>query len=111
MTSWPMTLSLADQATGAAAGFDQPLTTRANPVDAIIGGRVTAAILRLSDGLIEHLVLGDPAFVPDRAAGAPYVVSDPREVIRRRRICRVLRMRVVPLVVAVRAGGMLRTPG
>jgi hypothetical protein len=49
----------------------------ANP----ISPSATVAILRLSDGLIEHLVLGDSFVVLDRADGAPLVVSDPREVI------------------------------
>jgi hypothetical protein len=39
------------------------------------------AVLRLSDGLAEYLVLGDAVLVLDRADGAPLVVSDPREVI------------------------------
>jgi hypothetical protein len=46
-----------------------------------ISPSATVAILRLSDGLIEHLVLGDSILVLDRADGAPLVVSDPREVI------------------------------
>jgi hypothetical protein len=41
----------------------------------------TVAILRLSGGLAEHLVLGDSVLVLDRADGAPAVVSDPREVV------------------------------
>jgi hypothetical protein len=49
----------------------------ANP----ISPSATVAILRLSDGLIEYLVLGDSVLVLDRAAGAPLVVSDPREVV------------------------------
>ncbi|MGC1214907.1 MAG: hypothetical protein WA890_27060, partial [Micromonospora sp.] len=49
----------------------------ANP----ISPSATVAILRLSDGLIEHLVLGDSVLLLDRADGAPLVVSDPREVI------------------------------
>jgi len=39
----------------------------------------TVAILRLSGGVIEHLVLGDSFIVLDRADDAPLVVSDPRE--------------------------------
>ncbi|MFE2432030.1 integrase [Streptomyces sp. NPDC059373] len=46
-----------------------------------ISPSATVAILRLSDGLVEHLVLGDSVLVLDRADGAPLVVSDPREVI------------------------------
>jgi hypothetical protein len=42
-----------------------------------ISPSATVAILRLSDGLIEHLVLGDSVLVLDRADGAPLVVSDP----------------------------------
>ncbi len=49
----------------------------ANP----ISPSATVAILRLSDGLAEHLVLGDSVLVLDRAGGAPLVVSDPREVV------------------------------
>jgi hypothetical protein len=39
------------------------------------------AIVRVCDGLVEHLVLGDSVLVLDRADGAPLVVSDPREVV------------------------------
>ncbi|MFB6717038.1 integrase [Streptomyces sp. NPDC056237] len=46
-----------------------------------ISPSATVAILRLSDGLIEYLVLGDSVLVLDRVDGAPVVVSDPREVI------------------------------
>lgn len=46
-----------------------------------ISPSATVAILRLSDDLIEYLVLGDSVLVLDRADGAPLVVSDPREVI------------------------------
>jgi Protein phosphatase 2C len=46
-----------------------------------ISPAATVAILRLSDGLIEHLVLGDSVLALDRTDGAPLVVSDPREVI------------------------------
>jgi hypothetical protein len=46
-----------------------------------ISPSATVAILRLSDGLIEHLVLGDSILVLDRADGAPLTISDPREVI------------------------------
>ncbi|MEH1167074.1 protein phosphatase 2C domain-containing protein [Micromonospora sp. CPCC 205539] len=48
----------------------------ANP----ISPSATVAILRLSDGLVEHLVLGDAFVVLDRADGVPLVVTDPREV-------------------------------
>ncbi|MFJ5723128.1 integrase [Streptomyces sp. NPDC093149] len=46
-----------------------------------ISPSATVAVLRLSDGLVEYLVLGDSVVVLDRADGAPLVVSDPREVI------------------------------
>ncbi|MFD5034119.1 hypothetical protein ACFWM0_27490 [Streptomyces sp. NPDC058405] len=46
-----------------------------------ISPSATVAILRLSDGLIEHLVLGGSVLVLGRAEGEPLVVSDPREVI------------------------------
>jgi hypothetical protein len=46
-----------------------------------ISPSATVAILRLSGGLIEYLMLGDSVLVLDRAVGAPLVVSDPREVI------------------------------
>ncbi|WP_143193946.1 protein phosphatase 2C domain-containing protein [Micromonospora sp. CB01531] len=46
-----------------------------------ISPSATVAILRRSEGLIEHLVLGDSVLVLDRADGAPLVVSDPREVV------------------------------
>jgi hypothetical protein len=49
-----------------------------------ISPSAAVAILRLSDGLIEHLVLGDAVVVLDSTDGAPLVVSDPREVIIRR---------------------------
>ncbi|MFI6263535.1 hypothetical protein [Micromonospora sp. NPDC051006] len=49
----------------------------ANP----ISPSATVAMLRVSDGLAEHLVLGDSTVVLDRAADAPLVVTDPREVI------------------------------
>jgi hypothetical protein len=41
----------------------------------------TVAILRLSEGLLEYLVLGDSVLVLDRPDDAPFVVHDPREVI------------------------------
>jgi hypothetical protein len=40
----------------------------------------TVAVLRVSAGLVEYLVLGDAVLVLDRAGDAPLVVSDPREV-------------------------------
>ncbi|MEU9371646.1 integrase [Streptomyces avermitilis] len=46
-----------------------------------ISPSATVAILRLSDGFIEHLVLGDSVLVLDKANGGPLVISDPREVI------------------------------
>ncbi|MFK3985613.1 hypothetical protein ACI2K4_35270 [Micromonospora sp. NPDC050397] len=46
-----------------------------------ISPSATVAILRLTDGLVEHLVLGDSVVVLDRTDGGPLVVSDPREVI------------------------------
>ncbi|MFE6038566.1 integrase [Streptomyces sp. NPDC056452] len=46
-----------------------------------IAPSATVAVLRVSDGLVEYLVLGDSFLVLDRADGAPLVVSDPREVI------------------------------
>ncbi|WP_344484961.1 hypothetical protein [Nonomuraea monospora] len=50
------------------------VTNRLSPSAAV-------AILRLSDGLVEYLVLGDAYVVLDRADGPPLVVSDPREVV------------------------------
>ncbi|MEV6159027.1 integrase [Nonomuraea sp. NPDC052129] len=49
----------------------------ANP----ISPSAAVAVLRLSGGLLEYLVLGDAFLVLDRADDAPLVVSDPREVI------------------------------
>lgn len=46
-----------------------------------ISPSAAVAVLRLSDGLLEYLVLGDAFLVLDRADDAPLVVSDPREVI------------------------------
>ncbi len=46
-----------------------------------ISPSATVAILRLSGGLVEYLVLGDAFLTLDRADGTPLVVSDPREVI------------------------------
>ncbi|MFJ6852730.1 integrase [Streptomyces sp. NPDC091271] len=39
------------------------------------------ALLRVSEGIAEYLVLGDAVLVLDTAEGAPLVVSDPREVV------------------------------
>lgn len=49
----------------------------ANP----ISPSATVAILRLSGGFVDHLVLGDSFLVLDKVDGAPIVVTDPREVI------------------------------
>ncbi|MGP4101720.1 integrase [Nonomuraea sp. KM90] len=46
-----------------------------------ISPSATVAVLRLSGGLAEYLVLGDSFLVLDPAEGEPLVVSDPREVI------------------------------
>ncbi|WP_433508675.1 integrase [Nonomuraea sp. CA-143628] len=46
-----------------------------------ISPSAAVAVLRLSGGLLEYLVLGDAFLVLDRADDAPLVVSDPREVI------------------------------
>ncbi|MEU1389176.1 MULTISPECIES: integrase [unclassified Nonomuraea] len=46
-----------------------------------ISPSATVAVLRLSGGFIEYLVLGDSFLVLDRADDAPLVISDPREVI------------------------------
>ncbi|TDO43330.1 hypothetical protein EV643_11872 [Kribbella sp. VKM Ac-2527] len=45
----------------------------------VISPSATVAILRVSDGLVDYLVLGDSTLVLDRTVGTP-VVSDPREV-------------------------------
>lgn len=45
----------------------------------------TVAVLRLSGGLAEYLVLGDSVVVLDRKDGAPLVVNDRREVVIGRR--------------------------
>ncbi|MER5895451.1 integrase [Streptomyces sp. NPDC001876] len=50
-------------------------------VAAPIAPSATVAVLRVSDGLLEYLVLGDSFLVLDGADGVPLVVSDPREVI------------------------------
>ncbi|MGC4896713.1 hypothetical protein [Micromonospora sp. DT31] len=39
------------------------------------------AMLRFSDGLVEHLVLGDAVAVLGRTTGEPVVAHDPREVV------------------------------
>jgi len=49
-----------------------------------ISPSATVAILRRSDDLIEHLVLGDSVLVLDKVDGAPLVVADPREVFTSR---------------------------
>ncbi len=49
-----------------------------------ISPSAAVAVLRLSDGLVEHLVLGDAVLVLDRTDEAPLVVSDTREVTIRR---------------------------
>ncbi|MCK2215297.1 integrase [Actinomadura sp. ATCC 31491] len=46
-----------------------------------ISPSATVAVLRLSGGLLEYLVLGDSILVLDGAGAAPFVVCDPREVI------------------------------
>lgn len=48
----------------------------ANP----ISPSAAVAILRVGDGVIEHLVLGDSVLVLDKADGTPLVLSDHREV-------------------------------
>ncbi len=45
-----------------------------------ISPSATVAVLRVADGHIEYLVLGDSFLVLDRADSSPVVVSDPREV-------------------------------
>jgi hypothetical protein len=46
-----------------------------------ISPSATVAVLRVSGGLVDYLVLGDSVLVLDRADDAPLVVTDPREVI------------------------------
>ncbi|MDG4798753.1 hypothetical protein [Micromonospora sp. WMMD1082] len=46
-----------------------------------ISPSATVAMLRVADGVVEYLVLGDSVVVLDRADAAPLVVSDPREVV------------------------------
>lgn len=46
-----------------------------------ISPSATVAVVRVSGGLFEYLVLGDAVVVLDRADGAPLVVSDHREEI------------------------------
>ncbi|MFB8119752.1 integrase [Streptomyces sp. NPDC056465] len=50
-----------------------------------ISPSATVAVLRVSGGLAEYLVLGDSVLVLDRADRAPLVVTDPREVVVARR--------------------------
>ncbi|MFD5897250.1 integrase [Streptomyces sp. NPDC060366] len=56
-------------------------------VASTISPSAMVAVLRVSDGLVEYLVLGDTVIVLDRPDGAPLVVSDPRETI----VCRPYR--------------------
>ncbi|MFD3440675.1 protein phosphatase 2C domain-containing protein [Streptomyces sp. NPDC058685] len=46
-----------------------------------ISPSATVAVLRVSGGSVEYLVLGDSLLVLDRADGEPLVVTDPREVL------------------------------
>jgi hypothetical protein len=46
-----------------------------------ISPSATVAVLRLSGGLAEYLVLGDSVLVLDRAGAGPLVVGDTREVV------------------------------
>lgn len=46
-----------------------------------ISPSATVAVLRVSGGLLDYLVLGDSFVVLERTGDAPLVVSDPREVI------------------------------
>ncbi|GAA1363670.1 hypothetical protein [Catellatospora chokoriensis] len=46
-----------------------------------ISPSAAVAVLRLSGDRLDHLVLGDAVLVLDRCAGAPLVVTDPREVV------------------------------
>ncbi|MFC7242093.1 hypothetical protein ACFQO7_06320 [Catellatospora aurea] len=46
-----------------------------------ISPSATVAMLRISGGLAEYLVLGDTVVVLDMSDGAPLVVTDPREVV------------------------------
>ncbi|QFY13435.1 hypothetical protein GBF35_48865 [Nonomuraea phyllanthi] len=46
-----------------------------------ISPSAAVAMLRLSGGRVEYLVLGDAFLVLDRVDGTPLVVSDPREVV------------------------------
>lgn len=46
-----------------------------------ISPSATVAMLRLSGGLVEYLVLGDTVVVVHTSDGAPLVVTDPREVL------------------------------
>jgi hypothetical protein len=46
-----------------------------------ISPSAAVAVVRVSGGLFEYLVLGDATVVLDRADGAPLVACDPREVV------------------------------
>jgi hypothetical protein len=46
-----------------------------------ISPSATVAMLRISSGLVEYLVLGDTVVVLDMSHGAPLVVTDPRELV------------------------------
>ncbi|MER5999166.1 integrase [Nonomuraea angiospora] len=46
-----------------------------------ISPSAAVALLRVSNGLVEYLVLGDAYIVLDKAGSAPLVVSDPREIV------------------------------
>lgn len=46
-----------------------------------ISPSAAVAILRVGEGIVEHLVLGDSILVLDRANGTPAVLTDPREVV------------------------------
>ncbi|MFJ8864233.1 integrase [Streptomyces sp. NPDC102473] len=50
-----------------------------------ISPSATVAVLRVSEGWAEYLVLGDSVLVLDRADRMPLVVTDPREVVIGRR--------------------------
>ncbi|MFY1691475.1 hypothetical protein [Plantactinospora sp. WMMB782] len=50
----------------------------------LVSPSATVAMLRVCDGVVEHLVLGDSTVVLDRVDGPPLVVTDPREVVTSR---------------------------
>jgi hypothetical protein len=50
-------------------------------VAARLSPSAAVAVLRVSGGRADYLVLGDSTVVLDRTAGAPLVVNDPREVV------------------------------